>query len=257
MRRPYLPFFITWDVPDDLMPGTDGGRRTGRRRAGSNASRSRATPAVLDAWLGGAGLPIDVVARPRGDHGGDVVARRRRVARASPRDASRQLERLGEVLDQVVGMLDARPRAAPGRPAPRAASRRRSRGSSGPGTSISDSTPPSDSARKNSSVRRATSTARGGRPHPERHHAAEVRHLPGGDRVARVVGRAPGSSTGVTVAVGLQEPGDRAGPVAVRPHADGQGLQAAQREVAVHRPGHRADRVRRGSRAARSTPRRS
>ena len=65
----------------------------------------------------------------------------------------------------------------------------------GPGTSISDSTPPSDSARKKSSVRRATSSASSRRSDRERHHAAEVR--PSGARRRRVRGapRAPGSST--------------------------------------------------------------
>ena len=62
----------------------------------------------------------------------------------------------------------------------------------GPGTSISDSTPPSDSARKNSSVRRATSSAFSALADPERHHAAEIGHLPAGDRRGRGGPRAPG-----------------------------------------------------------------
>ena len=74
VRRPYLPFFITWDVPDDLMPGTDGGRppdagerdrtRRGRgRRRGPGCVARRRRPAHRRRR------------RPRGDHGGDVVAR--------------------------------------------------------------------------------------------------------------------------------------------------------------------------------------
>ena len=65
MRRPYLPFFITWDVPDDLMPGR---MVADHRTPASGIERVEVAgdAAVLDAWLGGAGLPIDVVAGPEG-----------------------------------------------------------------------------------------------------------------------------------------------------------------------------------------------
>ena len=68
------------------------------------------------------------------------TSRRRRPAR-------RALGESWQVGEQVGRRSRCRPRAGPGRPAPRAASRRRWRGSSGAGCSISDSTPPSDSAR--------------------------------------------------------------------------------------------------------------
>ena len=63
VRRPYLPFFITWDVPDDLMPGRmaadhrtpasgiDTRRGRGRRRgpampgSAAPACRSTSSPA--------------------------------------------------------------------------------------------------------------------------------------------------------------------------------------------------------------------
>ena len=60
-----------------------------------------------------------------------------------------------------------------------------------PGCSISDSTPPSDSARMKISVREQKSRAACGPPaQPDRHHAAEAAHLPGGDVVVGMVGQA-------------------------------------------------------------------
>jgi len=65
VRRPYLPFFITWDVPDDLMPG----RMVADHRTpatGIERVEVAGDAGVLEAWLGGAGLPIDVVAGTEG-----------------------------------------------------------------------------------------------------------------------------------------------------------------------------------------------
>ncbi|HEY5861348.1 MAG TPA: VOC family protein [Actinomycetota bacterium] len=65
VRRPYLPFFITWDVPDDLMPGRMAADHL-TPASGIERVEVAGDAAVLDAWLGGAGLPIDVVAGPEG-----------------------------------------------------------------------------------------------------------------------------------------------------------------------------------------------
>ena len=74
VRRPYLPFFITWDVHRRPDARTDGGRppdagerdrarRGRRRRRGPGCLARRRRPAHRRRR------------RPRGDHGGDVVAR--------------------------------------------------------------------------------------------------------------------------------------------------------------------------------------
>lgn len=59
-REPWMPFFIRWDVPDELHPG--------RTRAGHGAKVDRIAwievggdPAALAAWLGPDALPIRVV----------------------------------------------------------------------------------------------------------------------------------------------------------------------------------------------------
>jgi hypothetical protein len=58
-REPWMPFFLAWDVPDELHPGRaragDGVRAEGiaRVEAGGEAERLRA-------WLGGEELPVRV-----------------------------------------------------------------------------------------------------------------------------------------------------------------------------------------------------
>ena len=60
IREPYLPFFITWDVPAELMPGRMRAQHgidvRGIERVGVSGDRDR-----LNEWLGGEDLPIDVV----------------------------------------------------------------------------------------------------------------------------------------------------------------------------------------------------
>ena len=60
VRDPYLPFFISWDVPDDLMPG----RMHAEHRVdvrGIASIEVAGDPVRLRDWLGGADLPIDVI----------------------------------------------------------------------------------------------------------------------------------------------------------------------------------------------------
>jgi hypothetical protein len=64
-REPWMPFFISWEVPPDLHPGRTraghGIRAEGIARidVGGDAAR-------LEQWLGGAALPIRVVDGPPG-----------------------------------------------------------------------------------------------------------------------------------------------------------------------------------------------
>ena len=64
-REPWMPFFMTWDIPDELHPG--------RQRAGHGVpARGLAwvevggDPERLRAWLGGQDLPIRVTDAPPG-----------------------------------------------------------------------------------------------------------------------------------------------------------------------------------------------
>ena len=59
-REPWMPFFITWDVPPELHPG----RMPARRRTGaSGISRVEVAgdPERMQAWLGGDRLPFSFV----------------------------------------------------------------------------------------------------------------------------------------------------------------------------------------------------
>jgi hypothetical protein len=62
-REPFMPFFITWDVPEDLHPGRMAARHrvdvTGIERVEVAGDADR-----LHRWLGAADLPIDVVEGP-------------------------------------------------------------------------------------------------------------------------------------------------------------------------------------------------
>ena len=66
-REPWMPFFLTWDVPDELHPGRaragHGVRATGlgRVEVGGDAERLRT-------WLGGDELPIQVTDDEPGIH---------------------------------------------------------------------------------------------------------------------------------------------------------------------------------------------
>jgi hypothetical protein len=66
-REPWMPFFLTWDIPDELHPGRaragHGVRATGLRRVevGGDAERLRT-------WLGGDELPIRVTDAEPGIH---------------------------------------------------------------------------------------------------------------------------------------------------------------------------------------------
>lgn len=66
-REPWMPFFITWDIPDERYPG--------RQRAGHGVqAQGLAWVEVggdaerLREWLGGADLPIRVIDEPPGIH---------------------------------------------------------------------------------------------------------------------------------------------------------------------------------------------
>jgi hypothetical protein len=66
-REPWMPFFLAWDIPDELHPGRaragHGVRATGLRRVevGGDAERLRT-------WLGGDELPIRVTDEEPGIH---------------------------------------------------------------------------------------------------------------------------------------------------------------------------------------------
>ena len=157
------------------------------------------------------------------------------------------------------------PTAGSGRPAPPAPSRRRTRASSGPGCSISDSTPPRDSASVNTSVRLQTAErllAAAG--HPERHHAAEPR-ASAGPRSRGPGGRAgPGSRPRSTRGCAEQQLDHALGVVAVPLHPHRERLQPAQHQPGVERArrrrpsrsGGRRSARRRGRRRRRRHPRR-
>jgi catechol 2,3-dioxygenase-like lactoylglutathione lyase family enzyme len=60
-RPPWLPFFITWDVPDELLPGRAPAPPHPSGAVGIEAVEVGGDPAVLRAWLGDVALPIAVV----------------------------------------------------------------------------------------------------------------------------------------------------------------------------------------------------
>jgi hypothetical protein len=64
-RELWLPFFITWDVPDDRHPGRAGGRGD-RGVEGIASAEVAGDPARLSEWLGHADVPISVVDGPPG-----------------------------------------------------------------------------------------------------------------------------------------------------------------------------------------------
>ena len=184
-RDPWLPFFITWDVPHRSC--TPAGPPSSIR-AGRPASRGSSWGATRLGCASGSGEPSYPSASWTASRACAPWALRGCLgSRARPALA----ERLREVGDQVVGMLDADRQpdqvagTSSGEPATLACV-------IGPGTSISDSTPPSDSARKNSFVLVDQRERLVGRPDLERDHAAEVRHLPRRDRRGRDAPASPG-----------------------------------------------------------------
>jgi hypothetical protein len=60
VRQPFMPFFISWDVPDGLMPGRMEAHHD-VAAAGIARVEVAGDAAALEAWLDGADLPIDVV----------------------------------------------------------------------------------------------------------------------------------------------------------------------------------------------------
>jgi hypothetical protein len=70
----------------------------------------------------------------------------------------------------------------------------------------------------------------------ERDHAAEAGHLPAGEGVLRVAGEA-GVEDALDLGVLREEAGDAGGVLWCRSHAQREGLEAAQGQVAVLRPG--------------------
>jgi hypothetical protein len=60
VREPYLPFFIRWDVPEDLMPGRMHAQHRVEVR-GIERIEVSGEAGRLREWLGGQELPIDVV----------------------------------------------------------------------------------------------------------------------------------------------------------------------------------------------------
>jgi hypothetical protein len=64
-REPWLPFFIAWNVPEELHPGHGGA--DGRQDVeGIVSARVAGDAARLRRWLGGGEVPIDVVDGPPG-----------------------------------------------------------------------------------------------------------------------------------------------------------------------------------------------
>ena len=78
---------------------------------------------------------------------------------------------------------------------------------------------------------------------PERHHAAEAAHLLGRDVVAGVRRAGPGRAPATTAGWSTQELHDALGVGAVPVHPHAEGLDAAQHQPGVERPGDRAHRV--------------
>ena len=108
------------------------------------------------------------------------------------------------------------------------------------GCSISDSTPPSDSARVKISVAAQTRSAASRPPADgERHHAAEAAHLLGRDLVPGVRGQARVVHP-LDRRVAGEQLGDPLGVVAVPLHPHREGLHPAQGQPGVERAGHRA-----------------
>ena len=64
-RQPWLPFFITWDVPEHRHPGRAGGE-VGRGLDGIASAEVAGDPQRLREWLGNADVPIGVVDGPPG-----------------------------------------------------------------------------------------------------------------------------------------------------------------------------------------------
>jgi len=64
-REPWMPFFMTWDIPDELHPGRQRAGHVVKAQGlawvevGGDAERLRA-------WLGGRDLPIRVTDAPPG-----------------------------------------------------------------------------------------------------------------------------------------------------------------------------------------------
>jgi hypothetical protein len=60
-RPPWLPFFIAWDVADDLLPGRAASPPHPSGACGIEAVEVGGDPETLGAWLGEARLPIVMV----------------------------------------------------------------------------------------------------------------------------------------------------------------------------------------------------
>ena len=85
----------------------------------------------------------------------------------------------------------------------------------------------------------------------ERDHAAESAHLPAGELVLRMGRAAPGSTPSGRPARSASHSATRPAVGVVLPHAQRQRLDAAERQPAVHRAGHRRPPRSGGSRSAR------
>ena len=101
------------------------------------------------------------------------------------------------------------------------------------------STPPSDSASTKIRVRSTNRRARAGVAEVERDHPAESAHLPAGELVLGMGGQ-PGIVDLGDLGPAGEPFGDPAPVGVVLPHPERQGLDAAQRQPAIHRPGHGA-----------------
>lgn len=64
-REPWMPFFISWEVPFGLHPGRLRAAH-GTRVRGIGSVEAGGDAGKLEDWLGGADLPIRVVEGPRG-----------------------------------------------------------------------------------------------------------------------------------------------------------------------------------------------
>ena len=187
-RPLWLPFFIAWDMPDELLPGRAEAPPHPCGAAGIEGVEVGGDPDTLRAWLGGS----DSADRRDGRRARRPCgSARHRTGRRRPRGLT---ERSLEVRDQVVGVLEPDGRAARARRAPRAASPPRSRGSSARAPRSATPPPPSDSARTKSSGAPRDLERLVGRADRERDHAAESRHLSRGDARGRDGTRARGST---------------------------------------------------------------